>query len=85
MLLSQQRVGRETGCGTDTLPGAHTHSPNLKRLAWVAKMSLADASEKRKERLLALRKRKAGEVVEEAGYVPRRTPSVFGLLICRWA
>ena len=85
MLLSQRRVGRETGCGTDTLPGAHTHSPNLKRLAWVAKMSLADASEKRKERLLALRKRKAGEVVEEAGYVLGLTRTIFGLLIHRWA
>ena len=85
MLLSQQRVGRETGCGTDTLPGAHTHSPNLKRLAWVAKMSLADASEKRKERLLALRKRKAGEVVEEAGYVLVRPGTAFRLLKCRWA
>ena len=48
-------------------------------------MTLADASEKRKERLLALRKRKAGEVVEEVGYVLRRTPTVSGLLICRWA
>ena len=32
-------------------------------------MSLADASEARKARLLALRKRKAGEAVDEAGYV----------------
>ena len=32
-------------------------------------MSLAEASEARKARLIALRKRKAGEVVDEEGYV----------------
>ena len=33
------------------------------------KMSLAEASEARKARLTALRKRKAGETVDEEGYV----------------
>lgn len=32
-------------------------------------MSLAEASEARKARLTALRKRKAGEATDEAGYV----------------
>ena len=36
-------------------------------------MSLAEASEARKARLTALRKRKAGEVVDEEGYVSSRS------------
>lgn len=35
-------------------------------------MSLAEASEARKARLTALRKRKAGETVDEEGYVSSR-------------
>lgn len=38
-------------------------------------MSLADASEARKARLIALRKRKAGESVDDGSYVPPFTCS----------
>lgn len=39
----------------------------------LSKMSLAEASEARKARLTALRKRKAGEAVDEEGYVSSRS------------
>ena len=48
-------------------------------------MSLAEASEARKARLTALRKRKAGEAVDEEGYVSSHSPYTNILLIymCR--
>ena len=47
-------------------------------------MSLAEASEARKARLTALRKRKAGETVDEEGYVsiiPIHLQNVFAKLV----
>lgn len=75
-LLSQQRDRREDECGTDALSGAHTHLPILRPLRLSPLMSLADASEVRKARLLTLRKRRAGESEEGAGYGLMSVPTV---------
>ena len=53
----------------DALFGAHTHLPILRPPRLSHHMSLAEASEARKARLLALRKRRAGENEDGAGYV----------------
>ena len=63
-LLRVYSVYQRASCGRD-----RHHSINVLNGSRHVPMSLAEASEARKARLIALRKRKAGEAVDEAKYV----------------
>ena len=75
--LSQRRDRLGGVVAPNALFGAHTHLPILRPPRLSHTMSLADASEARKARLLALRKRRAGEGEDGAGYGLLCVPVAF--------
>ena len=75
--LSQRRDRLGGVVAPNALFGAHTHLPILRPPRLSHTMSLADASEARKARLLALRKRRAGEGEEGVGYGLLCVPVAF--------